>query len=79
MMIDQGLEEETRSVLEKFGNDCRVFDTIGYNEMRKYIHGEISKEDMLIQMKQNTRKYAKRQLTWFRRNPDIVLVDGSSL
>lgn len=79
MMIDQGLEEETRSVLEKFGNDCRVFDTIGYNEMRKYLQSEISKEDMLIQMQQHTRKYSKRQLTWFRRNSDIILVDGEKL
>lgn len=70
-MLDMGLIEETKSLLQKHGRIPNFVNTIGYQEILKYLDGEISLEDAAFEIKQNTRRYAKRQLTWFRRNKNI--------
>lgn len=70
-MLEQGLIEETKSLLNKHGKIYNLINTIGYREIIKYLDGEISLDESVELLKQNTRKYAKRQLTWFRRNEEI--------
>ena len=48
----------------------------GYKETIQYLNGEFSKEDLIEKIKMESRRYAKRQLTWFRRNQEIVWLDG---
>lgn len=70
-MLENGLIEETRSLLEKHGRIKNFAKTIGYAEMLEYLDGFATLEESIEKLKQNTRRYAKRQLTWFRRNPEL--------
>lgn len=67
-MVENGLVEETKKLLEKHGRINNFVNTIGYQEILEYLDEKISLEEAISQIKQNTRRYAKRQLTWFRRN-----------
>ncbi len=71
MMIKDGLVDETKNLLLKHGRIKNLVNTIGYQEIIEYLDGNISIENAIEQIKQNTRRYAKRQLTWFRRNPNL--------
>ncbi len=71
IMIEQGLIDETQKLLEKHGRIPNITDTIGYREILAYLDGELTLEDAKDKLKQNTRNYAKRQLTWFRKNEQI--------
>lgn len=67
-MIKKGLVEETRSLLKKHGKINNLVKTIGYQEILGYFDGKISLDEAILLIKQHSRHYAKRQLTWFRRN-----------
>lgn len=71
LMIEQGLVDETKNLLAKHGRINNIINTIGYREITSYLDGELTLEEAKDKLKQNTRNYAKRQLTWFRKNPDI--------
>ncbi len=71
LMIEEGLIEETKNLLSKYGRIPNIVDTIGYREIIAYLDGDISLERAKELLKQNTRNYAKRQLTWFRKNENI--------
>ena len=71
LMMEMGLLNETKTLLEKYGRINNLLYTIGYQEMISYIDNKCSLEDAVNKLKQNTRNYAKRQLTWFRKNNDI--------
>lgn len=71
LMIEQGLVDETQNLLAKHGRINNIINTIGYREITSYLDGELTLEEAKDKLKQNTRNYAKRQLTWFRKNPDI--------
>ena len=71
MMIKDGLVDETKNLLLKHGRIKNLVNTIGYQEIIQYLDGNISIENAIEQIKQNTRRYAKRQMTWFRRNPNL--------
>ena len=71
LMIEQGLVDETKHLLAKHGRIPTIVDTIGYREIILYLDGIMGLEEAVDKLKQNTRNYAKRQLTWFRKNPDI--------
>lgn len=70
-MIEQGLIDETKKLLQKHGRISNITDTIGYREVLSYLDGELSLDEAKDKLKQNTRNYAKRQLTWFRKNEQI--------
>ncbi len=70
-MLSLGLIDETKNLLEKHGRINNFVNTIGYQEILEYLDGNCSLEDAVFRMKQNSRRYAKRQLTWFRRNKVI--------
>ena len=71
IMLEQGLIDETKALLEKHGRINNLVNTIGYQEMISYLDGELTLKEAADKLKQNTRRYAKRQLTWFRKNPEI--------
>ncbi len=71
LMVEQGLVEETRYLLKKHGRIKNFVCTIGYKEVLTYIDGEATLDEALEKLKQHTRNYAKRQLTWFRANPEL--------
>ena len=70
-MLEDGLIDEVRALLEKHGRIYNLINTIGYKEIIQYLDGAMSLDDSVELLKQNTRKYAKRQLTWFRKNDKI--------
>jgi len=67
-MFELGIEQETMDLYKKYGKLSIFEDTIGYNELIKYFDGEYNLDEAKDAIKQNSRHYAKRQLTWFRRN-----------
>lgn len=71
IMLDNGLINETKYLLEKHGRIKNLVNTIGYQEIIAYLDGKLSLNDAVELLKQNTRRYAKRQLTWFRKNPNL--------
>ena len=71
-MLENGLENEARTLYEKYGRqDFTAFSGIGYKEFFDYFDGKKSLDEVIEEIKQGTRRYAKRQLTWFRRNDKI--------
>lgn len=70
-MIEQGLVEETKKLLNKHGRIYNLVNTIGYREIIKYLDNEMTLDESIDLLKKNTRNYAKRQLTWFRKNEEI--------
>lgn len=72
-MIDAGLEDEVRTLVPY--RECQALQTVGYKEMFKYIDGNCSLEEAVRLIQLNTRHYAKRQLTWWRRDSDIRWID----
>jgi tRNA dimethylallyltransferase len=75
-MVSAGLEEEARAVFEQGGMKT-ANNAIGYKELIPYFENRSSFEECIDKIKQETRRYAKRQLTWFRKNAEInwVMVD----
>lgn len=71
MMIEAGMVEETQELLKRYGRVPNLIYTIGYQEIILYLDGVLTFSEAVERLKQNTRRYAKRQLTWFRRNSAI--------
>lgn len=69
MMIEAGLEQEARAVYPL--RHCNSLQTVGYREMFDYFDGKISRDEAIELIKRNSRRYAKRQLTWFGRDGEI--------
>ncbi len=71
-MVEDGWIEEVQALLEKgISKEVQAFQAIGYPEILQLIEGELSREEALEKIKQNTRRYAKRQMTWYRREANI--------
>lgn len=66
VMIKMGLINEVREILKDYGENLQPLGAIGYKEVVQYLKSEVSLEDMINNIQQNSRRYAKRQLTWFR-------------
>ncbi len=75
-MFESGLIEETKSLMEKYGADARPLTSLGYKQALQLLHGELTREQALAAAQQAHRNYAKRQMTWFRREPDVQWVKG---
>ena len=69
-MVDNGLEQEVRNLAPHF--HLNALQTVGYSEWMPYFEGEILKEKVIENIQQNTRHYAKRQMTWFKKDLDIT-------
>ena len=78
-MIDLGLVEEVRSILGNgYSKELNALNTVGYKEIIEYIEEKISLERAIELIKRNTRRYAKRQLTWFRKDERIKWYEVNS-
>ena len=75
MMLSAGLEAEAEKLYKKYGKIPSLMNTIGYQEFIEYFDGNVTYNEAVLKIKQNTRRYAKRQLTWFRQNSDIMWID----
>ena len=69
-MVENGLESEVRNLLPQ--NHLNALQTVGYSEWAPYFEGNLSKEKVIENIQQNTRHYAKRQMTWFKKDPEIT-------
>lgn len=75
-MFESGLVEETRRLLEKYGDAARPLASLGYRQALQLIRGELDTAIALQSAQQAHRNYAKRQMTWFRREPGVVWLSG---
>jgi tRNA dimethylallyltransferase len=73
---DGGLIEETERLIARYGKDCRPLTSLGYAEATAVLENELTREQAVAQAQQGHRNYAKRQLTWFRREPDMHWLEG---
>ena len=78
IMIEQGLINEVKSIIEKYDKFPTAMQGLGYKEVVDYIEGIYTKEEMIEKIKMETRRYAKRQLTWFRKNKQTIWLDGTN-
>ncbi len=74
-MFDAGLIEETKKLLERYPN-ARPLVSLGYKQAVQFLKGELTREQLLQSVQQGHRNFAKRQMTWFRREPDVKWVQG---
>ena len=77
-MFEQGLEREVKEIIAEYGKDLQPLGAIGYKEMIPYFEGLVSKENTINAISQNSRRYAKRQLTWFRNKMNGVWYDSQN-
>jgi tRNA dimethylallyltransferase len=75
-MFDEGLIEETERLLAKYGESARPLASLGYKQAAQVLRGELDRESALAAAQQAHRNYAKRQMTWFRREPDVHWLAG---
>ena len=75
-MFDRGLVEETTQLVETYGFECRALTSLGYAQAVQVLRGEIILDHAVAAAAQGHRNYAKRQLTWFRKDPEIRWLDG---
>ncbi len=75
-MFDEGLVEETETLLAKYGAQARPLASLGYKQALQFLRGELDRESALRATQQAHRNYAKRQMTWFRREPDVHWLAG---
>ena len=78
IMIENGLIEEVKTLLKKYNEFPTAMQGLGYKEVVEYLNGKCSKEEMIDNIKMQTRRYAKRQLTWFRKNKQTIWLDGTN-
>lgn len=79
-MIEEGLVEEVRTLQQKgYSGDLVSMQGLGYKEILSYLNGLISLEEAIYLIKRDSRRFAKRQITWFKREKDVEWIDKSSL
>lgn len=77
IMLEQGLIKEVDDLIKKYGDKMpTAMQGLGYKEVKQYFDKELTKEEMIEKIKQETRRYAKRQLTWFRKNKETIWLDA---
>lgn len=76
IMIEKGLIDEVKNLLKKYKDFPTAMQGLGYKEVKQYLDGELSKEEMIEKVKQESRRYAKRQFTWFRKNKQTIWING---
>src|SRR6185312_5267229 len=75
-MFKAGLVEETKALLQKYGDSARPLASIGYRETVRLVRGEITQNAAIAAVQQAHRNYAKRQMTWFRSEPEVHWLTG---
>ena len=75
-MFSAGLVEETQDLLQKYGESAGPVSSLGYKQVMQLINGEFDREEAIRAVQQAHRNYAKRQMTWFRREPEVKWIAG---
>ncbi|HEY3989339.1 MAG TPA: tRNA (adenosine(37)-N6)-dimethylallyltransferase MiaA [Acidobacteriaceae bacterium] len=75
-MFERGLVDETRQLMEQYGAERRIFDALGYRQARQLLAGELTEAQAIEAAQRGHRNYAKRQFTWFRREPEVRWLAG---
>ena len=75
-MFELGLVEETQRLLEQYGGTASPLSSLGYKQAVQFLQGELTREQALQSAQQAHRNYAKRQMTWFRREPEVHWLRG---
>ena len=78
IMIENGLIQEVKELIGMYKKFPTAMQGLGYKEVVEYLNGELTEKQMIDKIKQETRRYAKRQLTWFRKNKDIIWINGQA-
>ena len=78
-MLQNGLIDEVLNLYKTYDKSLQAMKGIGYKELFAYFDGEISMEEAIEKIKQNSRNYAKRQITWFKRNQNIIWFNKSNI
>ncbi|MBU8877921.1 tRNA (adenosine(37)-N6)-dimethylallyltransferase MiaA [Bacillus sp. FJAT-29790] len=78
-MVEEGLLPEVEKLYKQGIKDCQSIQAIGYKELYEYFNHRVSLEEAIVQLKQNSRRYAKRQLTWFRNKMNVEWFDMSKI
>ena len=76
IMINQGLIDEVRNLINKYNDFPTALQGLGYKEVIEYFNGDTTKDEMIDKIKQETRRYAKRQITWFKRYEELTWLNG---
>ena len=76
IMIENGLIKEVQNLLNKYERFPTAMQGLGYKEVKQYLENQISKEEMIEKIKQESRRYAKRQMTWFKKNDNTIWING---
>jgi len=76
-MFENGLVEETSQLVERYGYTCRPLQSLGYAQAVSVLRSELSRDEAVAAAQQGHRNYAKRQLTWFRREPEVHWLNGT--
>jgi tRNA dimethylallyltransferase len=75
-MFERGLVEETRRLMAKYGGERKIFDALGYRQAKQLLAGELTEAQAIEAAQRGHRNYAKRQVTWFRREPEVRWLAG---
>lgn len=78
IMIEKGLIQEVKDIYEKYEKLPTSLQALGYKEIVEYIEGKLTKEEAIEKIKLESRRYAKRQLTWFRKNRETIWLNGEN-
>ena len=78
IMLSQGLVDEVKNIYEKYDKYPTAMQALGYKEVVEYLEEKVTYEEMVEKIKQETRRYAKRQMTWFRKNNDYIWLDSDN-
>ena len=76
IMLEQGLIQEVQTLVKKYNEFPTAMQGLGYKEVVQYLKNEISYDEMVDKIKMETRRYAKRQITWFKKNKQTIWIDG---
>lgn len=76
VMFERGLIDETKHLLEKYGESARPFSSMGYKEVVQLLKGGLTREEAISSVQRAHRNYAKRQMTWFRKERDVHWITG---
>ena len=75
-ILKNGLIKEVKNLIKKYPFDIPAFDAIGYREIINYLQGKVSLDETTALIKKNTWRYAKRQITWFKKDKKIIWIDN---
>lgn len=76
IMIENGLIDEVKNIIKKYKEFPTAMQAIGYKEIIMYLKGELTEQEAIEKIKQESRRYAKRQITWFKKIENIKWIDG---